>query len=80
MRYSAHIEMNSSLQEPIRQEQRQENKRMGLLNIIQPLSGFILQRVILYHRQYLAALAVQSPLHRPFRRQYIAIKVIAYCR
>lgn len=44
---------------------------MGLLNIIQPLSGFILQRVILYHRQYLAALAVQSPLHRPFRRQYI---------
>ena len=32
---------------------------MGLLNIIQPLSGFILQRVIIYHRQSLQAVACE---------------------
>ena len=65
MRHSAHIEMNSSLQEPIRQEQRQENKRMGLFSNI----------------------SNSESSHLPIRyrafdsyRQYIAIKVIAYCR
>lgn len=51
MRYDAHIEMNSSLQEPIRQVQKKEIKRMGLFNQYQP-SGFSLAEQLLSIRQY----------------------------